>query len=210
MKLITKSIECFFASILLWNTNVFSQNTNSDNSIIPFSKWEFGLNTLPLIDKSRESFGFIVKRNFQKNGEMRAARLKILPYFANSLPYDGGTASQTDYAIDVAIGYEWQKQHDRFTFLYGIEPFLRYKHLTVSNINTYVVSEVNQLNTGLSGFVGGKYYLGSHFSVSAESHLVYNFYRGGLVSGSVSYGTGVSTNNIYINPIHAIYMSYQF
>jgi hypothetical protein len=206
----TKSVVCFFASILLWNTNVLSQNTNSDNSIIPFSKWEFGLNALPLIDKSRDSFGFIVKRNFHNNGEMRAARLKILPSFANSLPYDGGTAAQTDYAIDVAIGYEWQKQHDRFTFLYGIEPFLRYKHLTVSNINTYVVSEVNQLNTGLSSFVGGKYYLGSHFSVSAESHLVYNFYRGGLVSGSVSYGTGVSANNIYINPIHAIYMSYQF
>lgn len=209
MKLMTKSVVCFFASILLWNTNVLSQNTNSDNSIIPFSKWEFGLNALPLIDKSRDSFGFIVKRNFHNNGEMRAARLKILPSFANSLPYDGGTVAQTDYTIDVAIGYEWQKQYDRFTFLYGLEPFLRYKKLTVLNVNTQMVSEANQLNTGLSCFIGGKYYLGSHFSVSAESHLLYNYYRGGLISGTVYYGTGVSSNNIYINPIHAIYISYQ-
>ncbi|MDH4461005.1 MAG: hypothetical protein ACK4UP_11030 [Spirosomataceae bacterium] len=210
MKLIAKSVVCLFASILLGNPDVLSQNTSSDNSVIPFSKWEFGLNTLPLINKSRDSFGFIVKRNFQRNGEMRAARLKILPSFANSLPYDGGTILQTDYAIDVAIGYEWQKQYDRFTFLYGLEPFFRYKQLTVSNINTYVVSEAKQLNTGLSCFIGGKYYLGSHFSVSAESHLVYNYYRGGLISGSVYYGTGVSSNNIDINPIHAVYLSYQF
>ena len=210
MKLMTKSVVCFFASILLWNTNVLSQNTNSDNSVIPFSKWEFGLDALPLINKSKDSFGFIVKRNFQKNGEIRAARLKIWPYFANSLPYDGGTVMQTDYTVNVAIGYEWQKQHERFTFLYGLEPFLRYKHSTVLNINTNALSEVNQVNSGLSGFVGGKYYLGSHFSMSAESHLVYNFYRGGLISGSVSYGTGVTENNIYINPIHAVYLSYQF
>lgn len=179
---------------------------NSTNSTVPFYKWELGIDALPLIDKAKDPFGYILKRNFQKEDGRQAIRLKFLPRFGYSDV--GGTVSNS--SVYVAIGYEWQKLYGKFAVLYGLEPFFRYDRNLIAGQNTSAGSEVKQINTGLSGFVGGRYYIGNHFSVSIESHLVYNFYSGSISnSGNVS--SGDAKQHIeFFNPIHAVYFSYHF
>ena len=210
--LTTKSIAFIILSVLP-STYMFAQDTQqpvstdiSTKPIVPFYKWELGLDALPLIDKAKDSFGYVLKRNFQKENGRQALRLKLLPRFGYSSV--GGTVSNS--SVYLAVGYEWQKLYGRFAVLYGLEPFFRYDHNLVAGQNINARSEAKQINTGLSGFVGGRYYIGNHFSVSVESHLIYNFYSGKITnSGNISSGDARQHIELF-NPIHAVYFSYHF
>lgn len=175
-------------------------------STVPFYKWEIGIDALPLIDKSKDPFGYVLKRNFQKDNGRQALRLKLLPRIGFSGV--GGTVSNS--SIYLAVGYEWQKLYGRFATLYGLEPFIRYDHNIIDGQIASANSDTKRLNTGLNGFLGGRYYIGSHFAITLESHLIYNYQKVDINDSGLVGFIRVRENIIYFNPLHTVYLSYHF
>lgn len=188
-------------------TSLVEPEQRTDTKLtVPFYKWEIGIDVLPLADKAKDAFGYVVKRNFQTSNGRRALRLKFLPSLSAS--FVGGTVSNT--YLYTAVGYEWQKLYGRFAALYGVEPFFRYSHNVIKGQNSAAGSDIKQINTGLSGLLGGRYYLGGHFALTIESHLIYNFYSSDITNtGNVASGYA-RQHTEYVNPIHAVYFSYHF
>lgn len=207
-----KSVVFFFLSLLVC-TCTLAQNTQqtigvetTTSATLPFYKWEIGLDALPLIDKAKDSFGYVLKRNFQGENGRQAVRLKLLPRFGHSNV--GGSVSNS--SIYVAVGYEWQKIYGRFAVLYGLEPFFRYENnISVGQVTNYR-TQVKNTYVGSSGFIGGRYYLGNHFSLTVESHLIYNYHKGSTFNiGNASSGMA-REHTLSTNPIHSFFLSYHF
>lgn len=176
------------------------------SSAAPFYKWEFGIDVLPLVDKSRDAFGYILKRNFKGKSGRKALRLKFLPRFGNS-SLDGDV---TTSAINLAVGYEWQRTHGRFATLYGIEPSIRSSRNIITPSNSRNKTEVFDTYIGANAFIGGRYYLGKHFAITIESHAIYNYH---IIDGSnlnLVSSFKVREHIFFINPIHALYVNYHF
>ena len=188
-------------------SNLPEVNTKADTNTIPFYKWEVGIDLLPLIGKSRDVFGYIVKRNFQTQDQnhRQALRVKFLPSLAWSNL--GGASASNNYYY-AALGYEWQNMMNRFSILYGGEAFILHERLKNGSPSSPGYYSNVEINTGLRGFIGCRYFLSSRFSLSLESHLVYN-YRVAKVDGILA-DLESRDHTITINPINAIYLNYHF
>lgn len=174
-----------------------------------FYEWEAGIDLLPLIDKSRDGFGFIVKRNFQTTTptERSALRLKLRPQLLRTSGRQ--TTGERQSSISLAVGYEKQKLYGRFSVLYGAELFLqRSRSQFGSTTVNRIVSQQTSNTIGISGFVGGRYYLGKHLAATLESHLIYQRTRSEGFTGSDTFAS--RANQLFVEPIHAIYLSYHF
>ncbi|MFT4032994.1 MAG: hypothetical protein QM669_11290 [Siphonobacter sp.] len=172
-------------------------------SSVPFYKWEVGLNTLSLIDKTRDPIGYIIKRNFQTEKGRQALRLKVKP----GLNFSGMGINSLNLTINTGIGYEWQKLYNRLGVLYGIEPFFKYFRSSISGATQ---PSSWQIDLGSTFFLGGRYYIGSHFSVTLESHLVYTFQS----SHYENFGNAIIAwsrgHSLVLSPINTLYLSYHF
>ncbi|QKZ14979.1 hypothetical protein [Spirosoma sp. KUDC1026] len=175
---------------------------------VPFYKWEIGIDLLPLADKSKDAFGYIVKRNFQTENGRQALRFKLLPRFVSGP--GGSGADAKDSSIKLALGFERQKMYGHFSVLYGLEPYFSYRTARTKSTTTgIVVTRQNDTSFGVAGFVGGRYYVGNHVSFTLESHLVYQFQdQNGSIDNVGSYFA--RTHILFAEPLHAVYVSYQF
>jgi hypothetical protein len=179
---------------------------NTRTTTTRFYKWEIGLDLLPLAEKSKDAFGFILKRNFKYTNGREALRIKFLP----SLGYSGVGGNTTLLGINLAVGYEWQKTYGRFSTLYGVEPYVRFFSNEISGQSRGAHSNYNDLNIGASGFIGGRYYINRHISLSLESHLVYTYHY--LNASNIGNASRIFTreHGLQFNPIHALYINYHF
>lgn len=187
-----------------------STHANVNKESIPFYKWEIGIDVLPLIDKAKDPFGYILKRNFQSASGRQALRLKILPKWQYT-PLIGGDSYA--YSINLAIGYEWQKLYNHFAILYGFDPYFQRDQIKISGNQVGVITEQNTLKVGVSGFIGGRYYLGKHIAVTLESHLFYQYYDTKMNNYSPNNPLGsafTKYHSVYFNPINTVYLSYHF
>lgn len=212
MNIKTKAVV-YFLSIMLMSTSTIAQisqqtSENINSSEVPSYKWEVGIDALSLTNRAKDAFGFIVKRNYQASSGRKALRLKFLPRLVNS-PGTGGTARENNSSINIAVGYEWQKMYNNFSVLYGVEPFFQYNIIKVTSLSTGTVS-FSQTDTkvGISGFIGGRYYINKHLSLTVETHLIYQYYNAnGDNNTASSFG---NYNQVFINPLHAFYLGYHF
>ncbi|GAB3992388.1 hypothetical protein GCM10028807_25370 [Spirosoma daeguense] len=186
---------------------VFGQDsTKTNRSELLANKWEIGIDLLSLIDKSKDAFGFVVKRNFNANNGRKAIRFKVLP---RTLYSPGATLNENNSSFFVAMGYERQKLVGRFSVLYGIEPFFQYSIVKIKQVsNGALTLQQTDTKVGLDGFIGGRYYINNHLSATIETHLVYQYRSTEGESGTVRYSGDY--NQVFINPIHALYLSYHF
>lgn len=195
--------------ILLLSFYLSAQNTIENP--VPFYKWEVGIDLLPLVDKSKDAFGYIVKRNFELENGRKAFRFKLLPRFLSG-PGTGSGADEKRTTINLAIGYERQRAFGYFAVLYGFEPYFRYSSIRV--LSTATGLEANRqtnTNLGVAGFIGGRYYVGNHLSFTLESHLIYQYqdFNGRNNVGSVA-SYFQRSHQLFVEPIHALYVGYQF
>lgn len=203
----------FFSAVFSLLSHLsFSQESTqlqSDHKLVPFCKWEVGVDLLPLADKSKDAFGYIVKRNFQTANGLQALRFKLLPRFVTG-PGTGSGADEKQSSIYLAIGLERQKMYGHFSVLYGLEPYLRYSSIKVKSTTTGL-EVINQTDTnlGVAGFIGGRYYVSNHISFTLESHLVYQYRDLNGSTGSLS-SYFSRTHQLFVEPLHALYVSYQF
>lgn len=215
MKYLTKYLFSFTLGMLA-STYTFAQTTQqiidtdiNKNSAAPFYKWEVGIDALPLIDKAKDAFGYIVKRNYQTSSGRKALRLKLLPQISTS-PGTSGTARTNNSSINIAIGYEFQKMFGHFSAIYGFEPFYQHSLVKVTVIPSGVISfKQTDSKIGISGFIGGRYYINNHIALTLETHLVYQYRTTKSEDVSTFYSFG-NYNQILINPVHALYISYHF
>lgn len=203
-------ITSFF--ILLLSFSSSAQNTTetqSNERSVPFYKWEVGIDLLPLADKSKDAFGYMVKRNYELANGRKALRFKLLPRFLSG-PGTGSGADEKQTAISLAIGYERQRIYGHFAVLYGFEPYFRYSSIRVISTTTGLeVVRQTDTNLGIAGFIGGRYYVGNHISFTIESHLVYQYRDfNGDNSGVASYFS--RSHQLFAEPLHAVYVGYQF
>ena len=200
MKLLPKAI--IFMHLMCVNSAVFAQ---TGSTTLPFFKWEVGIDLLPLIDKSNDAFEYVLKRNFQKTNGREALRIKFLP----SVGYSGVKGNTTLLGVNLAVGYEWQNIYGRFATLYGVEPYVRYFSNAV-NGQFGAHSSLKDLNIGASGFIGGRYYINRHISLSLESHLIYTYHY--LDATNIGNAAGMFTreHSLQFNPIHSLFISYHF
>lgn len=174
-----------------------------------FYEWEMGIDLLPLIDKSSDGFGFLIKRNFQTTTptERSALRLKFRPQVQRTSGQR--VTGERQSSVSLAVGYEKQKLYGRFSVLYGAEPFIQrsLNRVRAATANQ-ALSEQSSTIIGISGFVGGRYYLGKHLAATLESHLIYQRTNSeGFTNGARFTG---QANQLFAEPIHAIYLSYHF
>jgi hypothetical protein len=205
-------ITSFF--ILLLSFSSSAQNTTetpSNEKSVPFHKWEVGIDLLPLADKSKDAFGYMVKRNYELANGRKALRFKLLPRFLSGPGSGSGAgADAKESGMKLAIGFERQKIYGRFSILYGLEPYFSYRLARTKSTTTgIVVTSQNDTRLGVAGFIGGRYYAGNHISFTLESHLVYQYQDfNGDNSGVASYFS--RSHQLFAEPLHALYVSYQF
>lgn len=174
-----------------------------------FYEWEAGVDLLPLIDKSNDAFGFIVKHNFRttSSSDRSALRLKFRPQLGRTSLQQ--TAQDRQSSIYLAIGYEKQKMYGHFSLLYGAEPFIQYSHNRIGSASAIrQVSEQTSIIVGVGGFVGGRYYIGKHLAATLESHLIYQNSSSKASTNGSRFSTRAS--QLFVEPIHTIYLSYHF
>lgn len=202
----------FFAVFIFISNSSFSQESaqiNPDRNLVPFYKWEVGIDLLPLVDKSKDAYGYIVKRNYQAANGRKALRFKLLPRFVTG-PGTGSGADGKQSVIYFAVGYERQRMYGRFSVLYGVESYLRYSSISIKSTSTGL-EVLKQIDTslGVAGFIGGRYYVGNHVSFTLESHLIYQYRdQNGSFSNVGSYFS--REHQLSAEPLHALYVSYQF
>lgn len=185
-----------------------STQRNQSANFLPFCKWEVGVDLLPLVDKLKDPFGLILKRNFNTSNGIRALRLKIYTQasFAQAGRVDSGYVWYP--TVYLATGYEWQKLYGKFSFLYGGEFFVKHSLNKIESRNG--VSQTSFTYFGSSVFAGGRYQIASHIFLTLESHFIYQYQdiRGENIGNISSFSSRGS--DIRINPIHAFYLNYSF
>jgi hypothetical protein len=163
-----------------------------------------------LIDKAKDPFGYILKRNFRSASGRQALRLKLVPRF-EFIPLTQANRNTSD--IRVAVGYEWQKLYNRFGVLYGFEPYYEYLQIKLTSNANGLITKQKTFKVGTSAFIGGRYYIGKHFAVTLETYLLYQYYDFKMVDnspGSSLASASLKTHQIYFNPINTLYLSYHF
>ncbi|MBD2704315.1 hypothetical protein IC229_26965 [Spirosoma sp. BT702] len=209
--LLTSFLLLFISSFSFCQDSI---QVKSNKSVVPFYKWEVGIDLLPLVDKAKDAYGYVLKRNYELASGRKALRLKVWPRFLVN-PGTGvggavGTGEEKQTSINLALGYERQKLYGHFAVLYGLEPYFHYSLIRVLVIPSGLEAiRQEETRLGVAGFIGGRYYVGSHLSFTLESHLVYQYRDfSGNQQNVASYFQ--RTHQLFIEPIHALYVSYQF
>lgn len=182
-------------------------------------KREISYNILPFLrDPGSANFGFLLRLQ-QKNDQ--AVRLGLgFELNSNSL-----TRSKSfGQAGEVAIGYEWQKNKNKFVFYYG--PEIRGYFGNSKSENKYFDSnsdlskqtfDTQSYRAAAAGFFGVRCFIIPQLSIAVESGLQYaysysqNTTKSYYFNSSVNESTyDVHQHTINFIPIRAIYVGYHF
>jgi hypothetical protein len=194
------------------NITTYSANGQDveETQNLPYWTGEVGIDLLPLINKGQDPSGYVVKFNLKTKhfNTRQAFRVKIRPGLSSQTIYGNGQVGVSNSSWYLSVGYEWQKLYGRFGVLKGVEPFLFNNSVTAPNTSTGN-SSLSESNAGISGFLGGRYYLGKHVAITVESHLIYNSRQ---IGRPLNFGTQVSSEekSFVFYPIRAVYLSYHF
>ncbi|MFN8346249.1 MAG: hypothetical protein U0X91_14700 [Spirosomataceae bacterium] len=162
--------------ILGFGSELRAQDLESIDKEVKTHNWEVGLNLRPFFDTPIK-VGVMVKRSLKD--KTKAIRFRTAPEFYNTnnktFPGIGGT-NFLNASFD--LGIEKRKQSGRFVFYYGSD--LRFIfQLDATNIGLGINQPNPSLSrnyfryiaTGISGIIGGKFFLNHRFSLSAETSL---------------------------------------
>ncbi len=158
--------------------------------------WEIAYNALPLLNWNGGSEQSILfRKNVEKypKGQLtvkhRAYRLKATfsfwnnnPNYPNSRIYNGTTGGYATSFTDatyfnsvLSAGYEYQQVFNRWQFYYGSNLALSYYYRRETDTNISTKEEVTNKHSSyavaINPFLGFKYFVNKHFSVSTETSL---------------------------------------
>ncbi|MCF1751604.1 hypothetical protein [Mariniradius sediminis] len=190
------------------------------------TKHELSLDIAPIIDGSYPT-NLLYRRHYvSKKGKNVALRLggsigANVGQFENNSP-GGNVQDLNGQSFQVYIGKEWQKTfHPRIIGYYGTDLSFGYGR----SFNEFTPNDPNQLpttrrttsaNIGGTAFLGMRYHLSKHFSISAETSgtinytnmTIYDFRDTQTSSGEQT----IQNNNLglFLSPLRAIRFSFHF
>ncbi|WP_338868516.1 hypothetical protein WBJ53_17735 [Spirosoma sp. SC4-14] len=194
-------------------------------NLVEEPKWEVGTDLLWLIDKNTlPKYSLLVRRKIGQHGaiRLRGGYLKNSNYMAFR-QFDYNTASL------IRIGYEYQKvlstqKNSTKSLVYGgIDYFWRYENnyyyiWDIPNPAPYVgtgaiITEITHEQGGVL-FIGYKYFVTRHLSLSAESsfqisHINYSQDERGFTSGYHAYNEFPRTSYQFL-PLNTLTLSFHF
>jgi hypothetical protein len=187
------------------------------------TKHEFSLNIAPVL-VGDFPFDLLYRKNYlNKNGKNVALRLggSIGANFGQ-FETDGNKQDQNGQSFQVYIGKEWQKTfHPRIVGYYGADLSFG----SGRSFNETIPVDPNQVttsrrtttaNVGATAFLGMKYHLSKHFSISAETSGTINYSNmtiydlQGNQPGSGE--TSIQNNNLglFLSPLRVIRFAFHF
>lgn len=187
------------------------------------TKYELSLNIAPVL-VGEYPFDLLYRKHYvNKNGKNVALRLggSIGANFGQ-FENNGNKQDQNGQSFQVYIGKEWQKTfHPRIIGYYGTDLSFGYgrsfSELNPVDPNQTVTSRrTTTANIGATAFLGMRYHLSKHFSISAETSgrinysnmTVYDLQSNQTGSGE----TSIQNNNLglFLSPLRAIRFSFHF
>ena len=186
-------ILIFFVFLVVKST-LYAQDFKVDQTL-PAHKWEMGANIVPFLGPERD-FDFIVKRAIGNN---KAIRLRATPRYNNSKNDDYPIFDGVRFANgSFSLGLEKRQTHGKFMFYYGGDFNFIYKiqsaligiGISGPGVNPQPVLNKDyskEFGGGLSGIVGGKYFINHHISLSIESTLSANYKWSRSENGTIFY-----------------------
>ncbi|MDO1451705.1 hypothetical protein Q0590_35860 [Rhodocytophaga aerolata] len=148
--------------------------------------WDIGTDLLFLINKNVVPPSLFVRWNREKDNKLSAYRFRLGADFAQHLnpnkidtSWAGSSFKKTAFTLFSSVGKEWQKQFNQFQLFYGADVFLQYTYEVYEGAILFgkdYYPRNRNLITGISPFVGMKFFIHSRISLSAEAHanMAYN------------------------------------
>lgn len=234
IKIIITFTVCFlfvFGQTFSQTDSLNSDNSKGKSSTFPLLKnksWEIGLNLLTLINKEKSIYNVIVRRNYGK-GAFRLRPMFNAQYTPNPTGISTFNAKRIEFGL--FIGHEWKKNiTSKFEIFYGAE--VGYSKVNQKNsvlddpngTSYYTVLESYNDKALANIFVGPKFFVARHLSVSLETTL-----SGVMTKAKIDskrYQSSTNLNDVLISvektkysewykefnliPIYAINISYHF
>lgn len=202
----------------------FAQET-ADPTVFDYAKTkhELSLNIAPVL-VGEYPFDLLYRKHYvNKNGKNVALRLggSIGANFGQ-FENNGNKQDQNGQSFQVYIGKEWQKTfHPRIIGYYGADLSFGYgrsfNELNPVDPNQTVTSRrTTTANIGATAFLGMRYHLSKHFSISAETSGTINYSNMtvyDLQSNQAGSGeTSIQNNNLglFLSPLRAIRFAFHF
>lgn len=157
-------------------------------------KWEVGLDVFNLMGTFREQSvngiinnqGYLVIRRYSMNKVNKSAlEFKCGIFTSNTNLIDSFDNELNSVAknYNLGLGYEFQKQEGRFMLFYGprIKTIFAINSTTPKIINyspqndSYSVFRANGISLSAGAFLGARFFLNSHLSISISSNIDLNY-----------------------------------
>lgn len=210
---------CFGLSALC-----FAQET-AEPTVFDYAKTkhELSLNIAPVL-VGEYPFDLLYRKHYvNKNGRNVALRLggSIGANFGQ-FENDGNKQDQNGQSFQIYIGKEWQKTfHPRIIGYYGTDLSFGYgrsfnEYNPVDPNQTVTSRRTTTANVGATAFLGMKYHLSKHFSISAETSGTINYSNMtvyDLQSNQTGSGeTSIQNNHLglFLSPLRAIRFAFHF
>jgi hypothetical protein len=197
-KIFKPPIAAILMCFLLLHGKAQAQEEEKEQKIKRY-EWEVATNIMPFFFSNNKSpYSSFVRKNF-----IRIRNKKLIKRaYRMGIDFDSRTQNATlnypntpfstliddfgDFTtISLRLGYEWQVHLQKFHFYYGYEVFGTYSTLffditnSVNNINGIIYTENKQVDFGIRGLAGVKYFIHPRFAISAETgffvkHIIEN------------------------------------
>lgn len=212
-----------FGLMTLGFAQVFDEPTVFDYEA---TKYDLSLNVAPVLVGDYPLDLLFRKHYISKNGKNVAFRLgATLGANAGSSDLNnsnGSTVRNNGQSFQAYLGKEWQKTfHQKILGYYGGDVYAGYGR----SFNDFTPNDPNQTSTSTSqnfanigavGFLGMRYHLSRHFSISAETSANLNFTHSASTTKSTTQNnvneTDISSNGFgfSLSPLRAIRFSFHF
>lgn len=214
--------------VLFFAVSFFAKAQESnENTVFDYSetKHELSLDIAPVIQGNYPSSLMYRKHYISKKGNNVALRLgAIINSSFGSTDNLGGsinTAQKQSFGIDLFAGKEWQKTiHRNIIGYYGMDLGIGYSSSSLemnpvnnSSGDVSSIENTSGFRANAIGFLGMRYHISKHFSVSAETSLLagYNYFSRESSFGGEGNPILVDHNfNISMMPLRAIRFAFHF
>lgn len=221
-----------FIFIVLMSISLAKPSFSQDSSPVRnFNKksWEVALDLLPLIDKQKSDYNFLLRRNYGN----KALRFKLLFDGSSDRNSMGNKNFQRNtLGLGFFLGHEWQKHiTNNFIVYYGAD----FGYTSTQNkdnalddpngSNFYSVIYSKIIHLRLNPFFGSKYYFTRNLSTSIESTLDTDWYQGRVKTERYQSASIITDQDLFLSktagktnwykryqfiPLYKIYLSYHF
>lgn len=214
--------------LLGFSWQLLAQEKEENSREIERYSWDIGTDLLFLINKNVVPPSVFVRWNREKDNQLSAYRFRLGADFAQHLnpnkidtSWAGNTGfKKTAFTLFSSVGKEWQKQFNQFQLCYGADLFLQYSrevYETAILFGEDYYPRYRNLTTGISPFVGMKFFIHSRISLSAEAHMniAYNSMGMDLFYAAANPPTNKKTTANFFQvrfnqPLYVLQLSYHF